>query len=196
MSFDEERGRTVYTLAELGGLPCMRAVAEDGASALVREVHSDLRNAPVLRWSWRAQEGVKTLDIRQKAGDDLTARVTVNFAFDSDTTSLWERLRYNIARLRYGARVPGSAITYGWANLEPPGTIEPNAYTDRVLTVVLRNAEHVGRGWFDEERNVLEDYRRFFGEEPPSVVGVGIMTDTDDGGGRADACYSDIRFGG
>lgn len=192
--FDGDRGRTDYSLAKLDGLSCMRAVARGGGSALVREMEVDLARTPIIRWSWQAQEGVRGSDLGRKEGDDLTARVYVNFTFDSESASLWERIAHRIGRLRFGDELPGSAITYGWADEEPPGLTGPNAYTERVQVVVVRNAEHVGQGWFHEERNVLQDYRQLFGQDPPSVVSVGIMTDADDTGGQADACYRGIRF--
>jgi Protein of unknown function (DUF3047) len=43
-----------------------------------------------------------------------------------------------------------------------------------------------------EERNVLDDYRRAFGEEPPPIAGVAVMTDTDDTGASATAWFGDI----
>jgi hypothetical protein len=43
-------------------------------------------------------------------------------------------------------------------------------------------------------RNVLEDYRRAFGEEPGDIVAVGIMTDYGDNGGGRRAQYGDITF--
>lgn len=48
--------------------------------------------------------------------------------------------------------------------------------------------------WVTEERNVYEDYKRAFGEEPPPISGVAIMTDTDNTGESAEAYYGDILF--
>jgi hypothetical protein len=48
--------------------------------------------------------------------------------------------------------------------------------------------------WVDEERNLVEDYRRAFGENPPMVGAVAIMTDTDNTGEHAVAWYGAIRF--
>jgi len=50
--------------------------------------------------------------------------------------------------------------------------------------------------WLTEERNVYEDYQRAFGEEPPMISGVAIMTDTDNTGEAAEAYYGDIVFKG
>ena len=48
--------------------------------------------------------------------------------------------------------------------------------------------------WITEDRNVYEDYRRAFGEEPPMISGVAIMTDTDNTNESAEAYYGDIAF--
>ncbi len=48
--------------------------------------------------------------------------------------------------------------------------------------------------WVAETRNVYEDYKRAFGEEPPMISGVAIMTDTDNTGESAEAFYGDIVF--
>ena len=48
--------------------------------------------------------------------------------------------------------------------------------------------------WQDEARNVYEDYRRAFGEEPPLIKSIAIMTDTDNTGEHAHALYGDIVF--
>ena len=45
-----------------------------------------------------------------------------------------------------------------------------------------------------EMRNIHEDYKQAFGEEPPMISGVAIMTDTDNTGESAIAWYGDITF--
>jgi hypothetical protein len=48
--------------------------------------------------------------------------------------------------------------------------------------------------WIDLRRNILEDYRRAFGEDPGDIVGVGIFTDVDGNGAAGRAYYGDITF--
>jgi hypothetical protein len=48
--------------------------------------------------------------------------------------------------------------------------------------------------WVDEERNIYEDYKKAFGEEPPMINGVAIMSDTDNTKEQATAYYGDIVF--
>jgi hypothetical protein len=74
------------------------------------------------------------------------------------------------------------------------GTIVPNPYTDRVKMIVVESGEAKLHQWVNEERNIYEDYKKAFGEEPPMISGVAIMTDTDNTGETAIAYYGDILF--
>lgn len=74
------------------------------------------------------------------------------------------------------------------------GISVPNPYTDQVHMIVVESGPAKLNAWITEERNVYEDYKRAFGEEPPMISGVAIMTDTDDTGESAEAYYGDIVF--
>ena len=59
------------------------------------------------------------------------------------------------------------------------------------MIVVESGPQRAGQ-WVDERRNVFEDYRTAFGSDPPAMVGVAIMTDTDDTGESVTAWYGDV----
>jgi hypothetical protein len=61
------------------------------------------------------------------------------------------------------------------------------------MVAVESGTERVGE-WLVERRNVLADYRRLFGEEPPAVGAIAIMTDTDNTGASAEAWYDDLQI--
>ena len=83
---------------------------------------------------------------------------------------------------------------YVWANELPVEMVLPSPHFDRIrLIVVESGAAHLGR-WRDYRRNVLEDYRRAFGEEPGDIVSVGVLTDADNTRHVAHAYYGDIRL--
>ena len=70
----------------------------------------------------------------------------------------------------------------------------PNAYTARAMMFVVESgARRVGE-WVEMERNVYEDYKRAFKEEPPPVSGIAVMTDTDQTAEAATAWYGDIEL--
>jgi hypothetical protein len=133
-------------------------------------------------------------DARTKAGDDYPARIYVAFRYDPAAATAWEKTKYGAYRLLYGVYPPRAVLNYIWDNRLPPGTTLDNAYTARARMIVVRSGEaEVGR-WLTETRNVLDDYRRAFGGEPPRIAGVAVMTDTDDTGERAVAWYDAITL--
>jgi hypothetical protein len=71
-----------------------------------------------------------------------------------------------------------------------------NPYTDNVMMFVLQSGDAQLQQWVAETRNVYEDYKTAFGEEPPLINAVAIMTDTDNTGESAVAWYGDIEFRG
>jgi len=67
-------------------------------------------------------------------------------------------------------------------------------YTNRSKLVVVESGPSLINQWVDEQRNVFMDFKEAFGEEPPLVSGIAIMTDTDNTGESAIAHYGDIVF--
>jgi hypothetical protein len=63
-----------------------------------------------------------------------------------------------------------------------------------VRHIVVESGEKRLDQWLTVRRNVLEDYRRAYGEEPGDIVAVGIMTDYGDNGAPRRAQYGDITF--
>jgi len=86
------------------------------------------------------------------------------------------------------------AVNYIWANRLPPGAFLPNAFTGNAVMVAVESGNGNAGRWIDEERNIVEDFRRAFGEDPPEIGAVAIMTDTDNTGEEAVAWYGAIRF--
>ena len=85
-------------------------------------------------------------------------------------------------------------MNYIWETKTPVGTIVDNAYTDFAKMVIVESGTQKVGMWIDEERNIYEDYKKAFGEEPPMINGVAIMSDTDNTKEQATAYYGDIVF--
>lgn len=61
------------------------------------------------------------------------------------------------------------------------------------MIAVQSGPTQVGQ-WLEERRNLIEDYRKCFGEDPGKAGAVAIMTDTDNTGEEAVAWYGPIRL--
>ena len=55
-------------------------------------------------------------------------------------------------------------------------------YTDKARLIALEKGNGKTGMWQDEEVNILQDYRRAFGTDPPSVASIAIMNDSDNTG--------------
>lgn len=193
-SFAKFPRHTDYRLVSDGGTTVLRAEADASVSALLRQVKADPRALPVMRWRWKVDNVIAKGDLRRKEGDDFPARIYVLFDYDPDRLSLADRAKILLARVVYGAQVPAAALCYVWDNASAPGTILPNAYTDRVRMVVARSGTaDLGR-WVTEERNIARDFRAAFGEDPPMISGIVIAADTDNTGERVVAWFGDISL--
>jgi hypothetical protein len=185
---------TEYALVEDEGRTVLRARAEASTSGLARALRVDPRTHPILAWRWKVARLVAGGDIASRHGDDFAARLYVTFELDPASLGVGERMQLALARAIWGERLPLAALCYVWDNRAAPGTIVPNAYTDRVRMVVVDSGKaQLGR-WVERSRDIAEDYRRAFGGEPPPVNGVIVSVDTDNTGERAESWFGDVEF--
>lgn len=194
LTFDNIARHTGYRLVSSAGTTAVRAEASASASGLIRRVRIDPREYPVIEWRWKALDLPRGNDPRQKAGDDYAARIYVAFEFDAGRAGTLDKLTYEAARLIYGDYPPAGSLNYVWDSALPEGTRFASPYTERNRVIVVESGSARLGEWVSERRNVLEDYRRAFGADPPMIEGVAIMTDADNTGGRTSAVYGDIVF--
>jgi hypothetical protein len=193
LTFKKIPKHTAYELIKDGEVVVVKAVSDASASGLIKAVSIDPREYPIVRWRWKVDNILKQSDVATKDGDDFPARLYITFAYDPDKVSFGKKLKFKAGQAIFGD-IPIGALNYIWDTKAPVGTIVENAHTDFAQMVVVESGtEKVGL-WVSEERNVYEDYKRAFGEEPPLINGVAVMTDTDNTKERATAYYGDIQF--
>lgn len=185
---------TRYTLVDIDGTRVLRAQSNDAASGLSKAIDVDPAAYPVIQWTWRVANLLERGDLSRKRGDDFAARLFVTFDYDPANLPLNERLKYKTYRLLGYDEVPVRALNYVWANQAPAGTVADNAHTSWVKMIVLRSKDAELHRWYTEKRNVYADYRAVFGEEPPAITSITLMTDTDNTGESATAYFGDIHL--
>ena len=96
---------------------------------------------------------------------------------------------------RFPEALRSRLIAYAWGTIEPAGTIERSQKTSTVTFFILRSgSENLGR-WQIERRNVIDDYRRVYGEPPPeNPKAIAISIDTNDTHSRSAALIGTIAF--
>ncbi len=168
------KGQTNYSLVRENGSVVVKAFSSGSASGLFKKTALDPKRFRYLRWSWKVTDSLPKGDESSKSGDDYAARVYVVFP----------------GRFFWQTR----AINYVWANRLALGNSIPNPYTGNAIMVAVESGISKAGRWTSEERDILSDYRRLFGDEPREIGAVAIMTDTDDTGGESTAWYGDITI--
>ncbi|MCC6610213.1 MAG: DUF3047 domain-containing protein [Burkholderiales bacterium] len=185
---------TEYRLVEQGGRAVVSAYAHGSASGLVYPVSVDLREHPYLHWHWMVPALIPSADNTRRQTEDSPVRVMVAFDGDKSQLPFEDRIRFDQFRMITRQELPYATLVYIWENRVPKETVIASAHTSRIQMIVVESGDaNVGR-WPEYLRDVREDYRRAFGEEPGPVRSVGIMTDSDNTGEEARGYYGDIRF--
>lgn len=193
LTFKKVPKPTKYELVRDGEVMVVKATSEASASGLIKEVKIDPRVYPVVRWRWKIDNLLKTSDVSRKDGDDYPARLYITFEYDPNKVSFGKKLKYKAGRVIFGD-IPIAALNYIWDGRAEIGTFVDNAYTDFAKMIVVESGPQKVGMWVEESRNLYDDYKKAFGEDPPLINGVAIMSDTDDTKERAIAYYGDIQF--
>lgn len=64
---------------------------------------------------------------------------------------------------------------------------------DNSVIVVDSGGRLIGN-WVEKQRNVANDYQQAFGQPAPRIIGIAVMTDSDDNSNHAESYYGDIIF--
>jgi hypothetical protein len=184
---------TEYRVVEVDGTTVLEADAQEGGSGFSRKIRVDPSRHPVLEWRWRvtAEPGTR---LEVASGTSPLARLSLAFHGDANKLDFDDRAKLRLAKVLTANGLPYASLVYVWRLDVPAETVIHSPYTDRVRMIVVESGvQHVGE-WVTVRRNVVEDYRRAFGEEPDDIVSVGLMTDPGDDYSRRRGFYGDITF--
>lgn len=194
VAFKRIKKHTRYTLVKDNGVVVVKATSNRSASGLIRKIKVNLKKYPLISWRWKISKIFPKGDVTQKKGDDSPARIYIIFEDNVKTGTFLKKAKKQVYLLLYGEDAPSSAINYIWASNVPEGRIVSNPYTSQSKMIVVQSGERGINTWVEEERNVYQDYKKVFGNEPPMIAAVGIMTDTDDTEESTVSFYGDIFF--
>ena len=157
------------------GRRVLHLLSVDNSFGVYREFKFDVREYPILRWRWKVTALPQNGDVRRKETDDQAAQIYVPFP-------------------RFPAWLNTRLVGYIWENKTPKGLkVTSRKFSSTRYIVLESGAEKLGQ-WVEEERNVYEDYKTLFGEEPPLAGGITLMIDSDDTHSRAEGFFADIRI--
>ena len=191
--FRGSANQTRYSLESFEGMEVAKAESDCGASGLVLRLDAiRLDQTPLLSWRWRVDRGLDLLQEQTKAGDDFAARVYIMFELDKSRASTLQRLRHRLAKLIYGNDIPGSALNFVWTSRISAGTVWDNPFEPSTKMIAL--AQGASTRWRSETVNVVARYRELFRTPIPPLMGLAIMSDSDNSCQRTEARFADFKF--
>jgi hypothetical protein len=190
------KARTRYEHTRKDGRPAWAAVSQRSASLWRKRLHVPAAELAEVSFSWWAQDLPVEGNVAVAERADACARLV--FAFHGDLSRLpaRHRLMAELAEMFSGEKTPYATLMYVWDNTLPVGSVVPSARTDRVRKIVVDSGPGKLRHWRDHRRNLVEDFRRAFGEEPGPLTGMALMTDSDNTGSQATSWYGDVQLHG
>lgn len=194
LTFKKVKQHTRYSLVADNGVVVVKAESNASASGLIRKTEIDPKIYPVVTWRWKVTKIYAKGDVTKKKGDDYPARIYITFKYDPDKAGFFEKIKYETAKALYGEYPPVAALNYIWASNARQGTIIPNPYTDQAMMIAVESGAQKLNRWVEEVRNIYQDYKKAYGEEPPLISGVAIMTDSDNTKESAVSFFGDITF--
>jgi hypothetical protein len=186
--------QTTYRLANDHGVVVLHASARASVAGMVHPARVDVATTPIVHWRWKVSNAVEGANNRVGAKEDAPARLVFAFDGDRQKLSLADRALSFVTRNVAQRDLPYAMLMYIFSDCAPVGTIIANPYTRRVQMIVVAGSQDGVGEWQSLSRDLRDDYRRAFGEEPGMLTDIGVMTDTDNTGDSVDAWYGDIRF--
>lgn len=169
------KNETKYSVTEYQGAKYIKAVSNNAASGLTKEIAVNLEVTPFLNWSWVIEEILTENDERAKSGDDFAARI------------------YVIAKTGFGIWNT-AALNYVWSNKNPAGDFWPNPFTSKAIMYSVEQGKTSLGKLRTYKQNVRDDFKRTFKSDIKKIEAIAIMSDSDNTQKQVSALYGDIFF--
>ena len=166
---------TLYSVGSNEDGNFLKAIADNAASGLGKELKIDLNKTPFINITWKIEKDLAGVKENTKKGHDFAARV---FAIKkTGATPLSNR-----------------AINYVFSSNNEVGFYSPSPYTKKSIDNVLASTKLNLNEWVTVKANVKEDFKKFHDLDINELDGLAIMTDTDNSQMKAIAYYQNIYF--
>ena len=167
--------KTIYSIGSNENGNYLKAVADNAASGLGKEINIDLNKTPFINITWKIERDLKGIKENTKKGHDFAARVFV--IKKTGATVLSNR-----------------AINYVFSSNNGVGFNSPSPYTKKSIDNVLATTtEHLDK-WITVKANVKNDFKKFHDLDVSQLDGLAIMVDTDNSKMKAVSYFQNIYF--
>ena len=184
---------TRFQYVRIDGRDAMAVDARSSASLLRHNLRIEPTDLGHVRFSWKVPALMADADLATRDKDDAPVRLVLVFEGDRKRFSARDAALSELARALTGEELPYATLMYVWCNQRAAGTVIRSPRTDRIRKLVVESGSARLNQWLDYERDIRADYQRVFGEAPGALVGMAIMTDSDNTRSRAQAWYGPVQ---
>ena len=167
--------KTKYFIGQNENGNFLKAVADNAASGLGKEIKIDLNSTPILNITWKVEKDLNGINERSKKGHDYAARVFV--VKKTGATALSNR-----------------AMNYVFSSNENVNVSHPSPYTKKSIDYVLSTTKENLNEWVTVKVNVKEHFKKFHDLDLNEINGIAIMADTDNSKLKSISYYQNIYF--
>jgi hypothetical protein len=162
-------GEPHLQLVQDAGKQVLQIRSDQASFALQKKIHISLQATPLLVWDWKVTDLPKGGDFRRSSSDDQAAQLIIAFS-------------------------SSRFLSYLWDSTVPKGTIAPASAPPfkKVFAVVMQSGTQELGKWITERRNLIEDYKQAYGEEPEVMEGLRIQINSQHTKSRAESYWDSI----
>ena len=167
--------KTIYSVGSNENGNYLKAIADNAASGLGKEIKIDLNKTPFINITWKIEKDIPGIDETAKKGHDFAARVFV--IKKTGATALSNR-----------------AVNYVFSSNQDVGSNSPSPNTKKSVDNVLATTKTNLNEWVTVKANVKEDFKKFHNLDVNELDGIAIMSDTDNSKKKSITYYQNIYF--
>ena len=167
--------KTIYTVGSNENGNFLKAVADNAASGLGKEIKINLNSTPIINITWKVEKNLEGINENSKKGHDYAGRVFV--IKKTGATPLSNR-----------------AINYVFSSNSNVGENWPSPYTKKSIDNVLSTTKKHMNEWVTVKANVKKDFKKFHDLDVNELNGLAIMSDTDNSKMKSITYYQNIFF--
>ena len=169
------KAKTEYSVGKNENGRFLKAIANNSASGLGKEMKIDLNKTPFLNITWKVEKDIKGIDETSKKGHDYAARVFV-------------------VKKTGATPLSNKAMNYVFSSNEDVNTFHPSPYTKKSIDYVLATTKDNFNEWVTVKANVKEHFKKFHKLDLDEINGLAIMADTDNSKLSSIAYFQNIYF--
>jgi hypothetical protein len=162
-------GKADLQLVQDEGKQALRMLSKQASFSLQKKFHISLQATPLLVWDWKTTELPKGGDFRHSGSDDQAAQLIIAFSSSRFLSYIWE------------STAPKGMIASASAPL-----------FKKIFAVVMQSGAQGLGTWITERRNLIDDYKQAYGEEPEVIEGVRIQINSQHTQSRAESYWHSI----